>query len=406
MLRAGRRSPREAVRRVTTNGLVFLLFLFAAQLNSLRAEDRFPPGGAGKLRIVDLAGTPYQMGLIHGRTLKAEIHELVRRWKGDLEATYRVSAEVFIRAFLKKTDFKPAMERWTPGLLDEVRGIADGAQIDFDTMYAYQLIDEVWAIGPDVDLAKCTTVAAGKRNRNPAYVAQTLDIPAFYHGFQTVLRIRDDRDGLETLVFTIPGVLAANGLNSRSVGVCVNAVTQLAYSTKGLPVDFVVRGILRQGSYEQAVRFLRDIRPAAPQTYVIGGPQEAAVFERSAGKMSRFVPFEGAEFSYHTNHPLINDDFNPRFPAWLKSKNMPLENYKGLCPRLNYLRRLLKDNSVSIDLEVLKGIFKNRPSGINDRGTYGCTIMVLGEHPELHISPGRPDEAPFQVLGFAPRTGR
>ena len=31
------------------------------------------------------------------------------------------------------------------------------------------------------------------------------------------------RKDLETLIFTIPGVIAANGLNNRSVGVCVNA---------------------------------------------------------------------------------------------------------------------------------------------------------------------------------------
>jgi hypothetical protein len=258
----------------------------------------------------------------------------------------------------------------------------------------------------DLGFSKCTTIAAGKRNGKPAYIAQTLDIPAFYHGYQTVLRIRDDRDDLETLVFTIPGVVAANGLNSRSVGVCVNAVTQLAYSPKGLPVAFVIRGILRQRSYEQAVKFLRDIQPAAPQTYVIGGPGEAAVFERSAGKMSKFVPFANAEFSYHTNRPLINDDFNPRFPEMLKSENMTLERYKTLCPRLNFLDRLFKDNSVIIDLDTLQGVFKNRASGINNAGTYGCTIMVLGEKPELYISPGRPDEAPFQVLGFSPRSGR
>jgi hypothetical protein len=298
------------------------------------------------------------------------------------------------------------MERWTPGLLDEVRGIAAGAQIDFDTMYAYQLIDEVWAMGADVGLSKCTTIAAGKRKGNPAYVAQTLDIPDFYHGYQTVLRIRNDRDDLETLVFTIPGVVAANGLNSRSVGVCVNAVTQLAYSTKGLPVDFIIRGILGQSSYAQAVRFLRDVQPAAPQTYVIGGPDEVAVFERSADKMSEFIPFAGAEFSYHTNHPLTNNDFNPRFPEMLKRNAMTLESYQAQCPRFNFLGRLLKDNSVVIDLDALERLFMNRPSGINNAETYGCTIMVLGEKPELHISPGRPDEAPFQVLGFSPRSER
>jgi hypothetical protein len=347
------------------------------------------------------------MGVVHGRTLKTEIWELVKRWKEDLRKTYRVEAEVFIREFLKKTDFKPAMERWTPGLLDEVRGIADGAGIDFDTIYAYQLIDEVWAIGPDVDLAKCTSIGASKRGGKPAIVSQTLDIPAFYHGYQTVLRIRDARDeGLETLVFTIPGVVAANGLNSRSIGVCVNAVTQLAYSPKGLPVDFIIRGILRQRTYEDALKFLRDVQPAAPQTYVLGGPDEAAIFERSAGKMSRFVPFAEAAFSYHTNHPVVNDDYNPRFPEMLKRRNMTLESYQARCPRFAFLGRRLKDDSAVIDVASLQEIYKNRDSGINNNGTYGCTIMVLGESPELHIAPGRPDETAFQVLRFSSRGAR
>jgi isopenicillin-N N-acyltransferase-like protein len=361
---------------------------------------------APKLRVVDLeGGTPYHMGLVHGRALKGEIRELVKRWKQDLEKTYGVPADDFIAEFLKKTDFKPAIIRWTPGLLDEVRGIADAVGIDFDTMYAYQLIDELWTVGPDVMPAKCTTIAVGKRNGNPAYVAQTLDIPEFYHGYQTVLRVRDEKEDVEALVFTIPGVIAANGLNSRSVGVCVNAVTQLAYSTTGLPVDFVIRGLLRQKSYEQAVNFLERIQPAAPQTYVLGGPDETAVFERSAGKMSPFVPFEGAEFSYHTNHPRVNDNYNPRFPEMLKAKGLTLEAYRAQCRRFAYLGQVLKDNSAAIDLDGLEAIFRDRASGINNPGTYGCTIMVLGEAPELHVSPGRPDVALFQVVKFS-RSGR
>ena len=393
---------RKHTATLSVNGIVLLLVLVIFQSLAFAAGDSSMPGRAEKLRIVDLEGTPYQMGKVHGQTLKTEILDLLKRWKEDLEKTYRVTAEVFIQNLLKKTDFQPAIARWTPGLLDEVRGIADGAGVDFDTMYAYQLIDEIWAINDDLGLSKCTSIAAGKRNGNPAYVAQTLDIPAFYHGFQTVLRIRDKREDLETLVFTIPGVVAANGLNSRSVGVCVNAVTQLAYSPKGLPVAFVIRGILRQRTYEQAVKFLQDIQPAAPQNYVIGGPAAAAAFERSAGKMSGFFPFEGAEFTYHTNHPLINDDFNPRFPETLKRAGMTLETYRTLCPRFNFLGQALKDNAAAIDLATLKTIFRNRASGINNASTYGCTIMVLGENPELHISPDRPDEGPFQVLSFSP----
>jgi hypothetical protein len=154
------------------------------------------------------------------------------------------------------------------------------------------------------------------------------------------------------------------------------------------------------------VKFLEDIQPAAPQTYLIGGPEEAAVFERSAGQTSKFVPFAGAEFSYHTNHPLVNDDYDPKFPAMLKRNDLTLESYRGRCPRFKFLKEILKDNSAVLDLRALKAIFKNRASGINNEDTYGCTIMVLGEKPELHISPGRPDEAPFQVLGFTPGSKR
>lgn len=398
----GKTRVSSAVLRAWAGGLVVLFLMTAG--GPAFATGRGSTGEATpKLRVVELSGTPYEMGKIHGQTLRAEIRELVRRWKEDLEKTHKVAAAAFIQNLLKKTDFRPAIERWTPGLLDEVRGIADGAGLDFDTVYAYQLVDEVWAMGADLGLSKCTSVAVGRRNGNPAYVAQTLDVPVFYHGYQTVLRIKDGGNGLETLVFTIPGIVGLNGLNSRSVGVCVNAVTQLAYSVKGLPVAFVIRGLLHRRSYAEAVKFLRDIRPAAPQTYVIGGPDEAAVYERSAEKMSRFVPFAGAEFSYHTNHPLINDDFNPRFPESLKSQGVTLEAYKARCPRFNSLGRLLKDNSIALGLESLEALFKDRSSGINNAGTYGCTIMVLGENPELHISPGRPDEAPFQVLRFSPR---
>ncbi|HUU36625.1 MAG TPA: C45 family autoproteolytic acyltransferase/hydrolase, partial [Candidatus Desulfaltia sp.] len=322
------------------------------------------------------------------------------RWKADLEKTFSVPAPTYIAKLLEASDFQPAIERWTPGLLDEVRGIADGAGIDFETIYAFQLVDESWVMGADLGLSKCTTIAARKRGNSPALVSQTLDIPTFYHGFQTVLRIRGNDEEPGALVFTFPGFIAANGLNDRSVAVCVNAVMQLAYSAKGLPVAFTIRGILRQKSYEDAVRFLEEIVPAAPQNYLFGGPNKAASFERSAKRMVEFLPFAGAEFTYHTNHPLVNDDFNPKFIEGLKKRGMSLDEYKARCPRFKFLGQAFKDNTATLDLAVLKRVYSDRDSRINNSSTYGCTIMVLGDRPELHIAPGRPDEVPFEVVDF------
>jgi hypothetical protein len=51
-------------------------------------------------------------------------------------------------------------------------------------------------------------------------------------------------------------------------------------------------------------------------------------------------------------------------------------------------------------VKALKNLYKIRASGINNAGTYACTIMILKDDPELHIAPGRPDVEPFQVLRF------
>ena len=46
------------------------------------------------VRVLDLAGTPYERGLAHGRALKDEIRELVGDFQSDLERTYGVEASV------------------------------------------------------------------------------------------------------------------------------------------------------------------------------------------------------------------------------------------------------------------------------------------------------------------------
>ena len=77
------------------------------------------------------------------------------------------SADRFVAAFLGGTDFVSAIERWTPDLLDEVRGIAQGAGIDHETMLAFQLFDEVWAQGESVTAHHCTAIGVPATDGQP-----------------------------------------------------------------------------------------------------------------------------------------------------------------------------------------------------------------------------------------------
>lgn len=359
------------------------------------------------LKVLVLEGKPYERGLQHGKALKADIHALVDLWKADIERKYKIEGNVFIKKFLVYTDFPTAIKRWTPELLDEVRGIADGAGLDYDTVFAFQLVDEMWVLGAemlgsghDTTNDHCTTIGSRKSLYGPSMVSQTLDIPTFYHGFQILLHIKEPESGLQTMLFTFPGFIAANGLNSSSVAVVVNAVQQLEHSCDGLPVAFVIRGILQKKTYKEAVKFIHTIKFGAPQNYMIGDPEDVGSFECSANHVEEFYPYLGALFTYHTNHPLKNKHFSPELRDDFESRNIDPQEYTFKCQRFEALQKILKNNDVEISIEKLKDLFSDRKTGINNRSTFGATIMVLSESPELLISPGRPDEEPFQTYRF------
>ena len=379
--------------------LIMVVLILSFPVNPIFGQQS-PLTTKGNLKVLVLEGTPYERGLQHGSALKKEIHELVILWKEDIQKTYKTEADVFLRKFLAATNFQKAIKQWTPELWDELKGISEGSGINFDTVFAFQLVDEIWVLGRDIQDEKCTTIGLTKTENHPAMVAQNLDIPTFYHGFQTILHIKEPEQDTETFLFTFPGFIAANGINNHSVAVVVNAVQQLENSRDGLPVAFVIRGILRCRTYAEAVQFIKSIKQGAPQNYMVGGAEEIGSFECSTTHVSEFIPFENALFTYHTNHPLINMNYTARFEKYLKSKGVSPENYKHPCPRFEFLQNIFKDNSVHIDVDTLKDVFSNREIIINNRSTFGCTIMKLGKDPELHISPGRPDEEPFQIFRF------
>ena len=79
-----------------------------------------------------------------------------------------IPAAEHVAGLLGATRFVPAIEASTPELLEEVRGIAEGAGVSFERILAYNLMDEEWwysqAAGPPA------LVQPGRRSR-PARAA-------------------------------------------------------------------------------------------------------------------------------------------------------------------------------------------------------------------------------------------
>ena len=388
--------------------------LFSGDSGS-RAFGKVGPLEKRDIPVVLLEGTPLKRGQIHGESLRSKIRQNVNFWKESIQESTGMKPDTYISKFLEETNFLPAIKKWTPDLLEEVQGLAQGSGVDFNTTYVSQLGDEhYWYVrnkemGIPLSAARgCSALGVSKEGDHFPLLAQNMDIEAMFDGTQTLLHIKHPNSTLESFVFTYAGYLALTGMNNRPLGICCNTLLQLDYAPDGLPVAFIVRGVLEKSSLKEARDFIYEIRHASGQNYTVGDAQEVTAYEGSGHKVSPFIPFEGRTRVYHTNHPLANDDQGV-YKEILKKT--PIDKKKSGPSnsevRFDFLAKNLKDSSKTITVETIKSILGSNEIPIcfekklkGGGMTFGCLIMELSPSPVLHLSPGPPCSTEFKKFAF------
>jgi len=107
---------------------------------------------------------------------------------------------------------------------------------------------------------------------------------------------------------------------------------------------------------------------------------------------------------------MANDDYDSKNRDWLKKNKEKTKTPGNSETRLECVRSRLQGAGEKIDVDVIKSILASHDSpkhpvcrplkAPSDVYTFGSTIMVLSDKPELHIAPGPPDVVPYQVLRF------
>ena len=360
----------------------------------------------GKLRYLELNGTPYERGLTHGTLLKNEIQEVIQLFTAYIQKTYKEDPDLFITKFLAQTDYKSEILKQTPDLMKELEGISDGSGIDFDLIFMHQLGDELWFNARDLLAHKCSSFGVNKTLNQPSIAAQNMDIP-FFHGFQTVIKINDPDTDKEMMFLTIPGHLGITGMNNKSVSINCNTLMQLDYNTTGLPVTFIVRGVVSKNTQEEALKFLNDIKHASGQNYIIGGPKKVYSMECSANEIAEYRPFENANFTYHTNHPYRNVDYSHNYLEHLKKVNKTIEEViekDFRCQRIKSFQKRFTKNTENINIEDIKNVLRSRDNEtkdvISNAHTYASVIYELSAKPTFIIAPGKPHEEAYIEINF------
>ena len=197
-----------------------------------------------EIREVKLSGSGYELGLQHGKILKNEIDEIVKKMKQNTADNLKKDTEQVLQEFFTYAQFTDAIKKYTPELYEEVRGIAEGSGQNFNDIMVLNLLDEFWVYINNINNHHCSGMGVPSVNGSTSYVAQNMDIEKYTDGYQILVRLERTITRPEQLILTHPGLIALNGLNETGIGACMNTLMQLEASSKGLPVAFIVRRIL------------------------------------------------------------------------------------------------------------------------------------------------------------------
>jgi hypothetical protein len=241
--------------------------------------------------------------------------------------------DAYLAAMLRETDFRTAIRRHTPDLLEEVEATAAAAGVSADELFPLQLLDEEWAYrvrraarpAPD----KCSSLGVVTRD-GPTWVGQNMDLGDYTDGHQVLLRIGAEAGKPEALVFSIAGMIGLMGVNAAGVGVCVNSLPQLPSAPEGVPVAFVLRRLLQSRGLGEAADVMLSIPHATNQHYIIVEPGAVRSFEAGAAGVTEYHPPDPSRV-LHTNHPLSDA---PAAPEPESARVNSVTRLKSLVERL------------------------------------------------------------------------
>lgn len=363
-----------------------------------------------KMPVVELRGAALARGQTHGEVLRTQIAEVVERFRGQFDriaygngAARPMSDPIaFMKSFIGQSGFKRSIDRWSPGLMDEIRGIAQAAGQPLEFVQALNLIDEIWSFTArterQIALEKCSAFGfVGERG--VTYSGQNMDIGTWLEGLQTLLRVHH-ADGGIAHVFSFAGCIGLTGMNSARLSMSCNSLTALNSNSTGVPVTCVLRRFLEFNSFDEGAAFVRGAPHASGQNYVVAAPGVVRSFECSANKVVEFQPDPSHRRVCHTNHPLANDDVGRGAPTPSASTHARMASINGRLGRPG-ASPTLDDIKAALSARDDPAYPVSRKGDVTDRligYTIGACIYDLSERPQLHIAAGPPCETPWKTF--------
>ena len=356
-----------------------------------------------EINYLEIEGGPRERGLAHGRAFGDLIAGGLADWDAMIQENCGITRSEFIETFLAQTDYRATIEKQLPHLMEEVEAIAEGAEQDPTLIFAWQLIDEWIDFAVENYIAaKCSSLGGYDQGEGlPPIIGKTQDLPRLYLGRTALIRTKTENG--EFFNSGIVGVIAQDGLNDRSVGVCCNHIGHLARDPAGVPVSFLLRTVLERASnVDDAIRIAGSMPSASGMNYVFGDRERVADVEVSAHDVVDCETAPSTKRYWHTNHPLVNENYVDEIDLW---RGLPDDQVGNTAARLASLEKSLSDPSQPLDLDCAKKALSSREGPVSalpedEFPTVNGLIVEFYDEPVLHFCTGAPVQGEWRQFRF------
>ncbi|MDD4363551.1 MAG: C45 family autoproteolytic acyltransferase/hydrolase [Atribacterota bacterium] len=346
--------------------------------------------------FLKVEGTHFEIGQQIGSTFQSQIKKFIKIIIGTMPI-----AEAKKRAAV----YLPSLSKHCPHLLEEVKGVADGAGITLEEALIPNLRSAIEYAGG------CTAYVIDRKHtaNGELLIGQNQDLPASMQDVGVVLHIAAKGER-EILMWTFAGLLAYHGINDAGLGFFCNALPQppksSPFSAKNILPGYLPKRLMFENEDIDGVLNLFDnlklfTTPIGVVNYVMCDKKRIASVELSENDYA-VLNDSGKGFIAHTNHYLA-DKFN-----YLNQYKLPglamAPHEEDSMPRLARFNKLFEQQSKLLDLEDIKSIMSdhdNYPSSICRHlpETGDCvTVASIIAEPEkgrMHLCPGNPCENTF-----------
>ncbi|MEW6344154.1 MAG: C45 family peptidase [Pseudomonadota bacterium] len=349
--------------------------------------------------FVSVSGKPYDRGVQYGRAVAERVHLSAARYGQTLRNLgYSEASQMALIRSLEQ-----AIGEFQPAYLEEMRGIAAGAEVSYEDIVMINARTEVLAKAraekaleaEDEDGCTGVLVLPSRSATGKLIHAQNWDWKADCVDTGIVLRVRNE-DGPDFLTFVEAGGLARSGLNAAGVSITANYLeSDRDYTQLGVPLSLLRRRVLEEPVFANALRVIATTPKSCSNNIMLGMAEGFGIdFECAPDEAFPIYPGDD-QLIVHANHWV-----SP--VARTKLRDTGCENSPDSYYRDWRVRQLL-NAAPKVDRNAVKAALFDafatpysvcRPPRLGTRHTMTATVAMIVMHP----GDGEMDVAPLPAL--------